>query len=146
MPRILVVGEHSLYRMGFCALIKENFTNVEVLETGSITEAVAHIRSDRGVQLVLIDLELSRSPSFNLIKSACNNAHDTRLVTISATNNRVDIHRFVHMFHRRARHEISHRFGKAPQTLGASPAHFAAASFTPKRSAISSARRSSGSN
>ncbi|MGZ8371988.1 MAG: LuxR C-terminal-related transcriptional regulator [Rhodoplanes sp.] len=91
MPRILVVGEHSLYRMGFCALIKENFTNVEVLETGSITEAVAHIRSDRGVQLVLINLELSRSPSFNLIKSACNNAHDTRLVTISATNNRVDI-------------------------------------------------------
>ena len=58
MPRILVVGEHSLYRMGFCALIKENFTNVEVLETGSMTEAVAHIRSDRGVQLVLIGLRL----------------------------------------------------------------------------------------
>ncbi len=91
MPRILVVGEHSLYRMGFCALIKENFTNVEVLETGSLTEAVVHIRSDRGVQLVLIDLELCRSPSFNLLKSACNNAPDTRLVTLSATNNRVDI-------------------------------------------------------
>ena len=31
--------------------------------------------------------------------------------------------RLVHVFHRRARHEIAHRFGKAPQTLGASPAH-----------------------
>ena len=31
--------------------------------------------------------------------------------------------RLVHVFHRRARHVFSHCFGKAPQTLGASPAH-----------------------
>jgi len=29
--------------------------------------------------------------------------------------------RLVHVFHRRARHAIAHRFGKAAQTLGASP-------------------------
>jgi hypothetical protein len=31
--------------------------------------------------------------------------------------------RLVHVFHRRARHEIAHRLGKAAQTFGASPAH-----------------------
>ena len=31
--------------------------------------------------------------------------------------------RLVHVLHRRAGHEIAHRFGKAPQTFGASPAH-----------------------
>ena len=57
---------------------------------------------------------------------------------------------FVHVFHLRAGHEIAHRCSKAPQTFGASPplilAIVAAATLTPKRSAISAARRFSGSN
>jgi hypothetical protein len=57
--------------------------------------------------------------------------------------------RLVHVLHRRACHEITHRLNKTTKTFGASPAHsrvMAVAILTPKRSAISVASRFSGSN
>src|SRR5262249_31584081 len=57
----------------------------------------------------------------------------------------------VHVLHPRTGHEITHRFNKILKTFGASSAHSrdrrgGEFNLTPKRSAISAARRFSGSN
>lgn len=91
MPRILLVDERSVYRMGLRSLIEASFPHAELLEASNLLQAFSQIKTEGYVDLVLIDLDLSRFHSLTPLKAACDASPATRWAIISAADTRADI-------------------------------------------------------
>ena len=91
MPRIVLVDESSAYRTGLRSFIKKSIQAAEVLEASSLSHAFSHIRTGEFIDLVLMDLALSRFHSIETLRKASSAPPATRWVILSVTEARTDI-------------------------------------------------------
>jgi DNA-binding NarL/FixJ family response regulator len=90
VPRILVFDEHGVYRTGLCSLIAAKIPRAEVIEAGTLIEAVSGIRGG-AVELVLVGVNLSSLGVLDLLKEAREVSPATRFAIMSASDTRADI-------------------------------------------------------
>ena len=90
MPRILVFDEHSVYRTGLCSLIGAEIPRAEVIEAGSLIQALSRIRNG-AFELVLAGINLSSFGALDLLKAARESSPGTRFAIVSASDTRAHI-------------------------------------------------------
>ena len=59
MTRILVADDHPLFREALSGALEPYFENAQILEAGSLDAAITILNEFDGVELVLLDLNLS---------------------------------------------------------------------------------------
>ena len=65
MTRILVADDHPLFREAKSGALEPYFENAQILEAGSLDDAVAKLNEYDGVELVLLDLNMPGGEYFN---------------------------------------------------------------------------------
>jgi len=90
MPRILVLDEHSVYRIGLCHLLRAELPRAEVIDASNLNEALSQIRN-RIFDLVLMSTDGLGSEQRDSLKAACEASPSTRFIVVSASDTRADI-------------------------------------------------------
>ena len=65
MTRILVADDHPLFREALSGALEPYFENAQILEAGSLDDAIAKLNEYDGVELVLLDLNMPGGEYFN---------------------------------------------------------------------------------
>lgn len=65
MTRILVADDHPLFREALSGALEPYFQNAQIIEAGSLDDAVAKLNQFDGVDLVLLDLNMPGGEYFN---------------------------------------------------------------------------------
>lgn len=91
MPRILLIDESSAYCTGLGCLIKKNIRHAEVLEAISLPKAFSQIREGKFIDLVMVDLALSRVHSVEKLRQASGASPVTRWAVMAGAETRTDI-------------------------------------------------------
>jgi DNA-binding NarL/FixJ family response regulator len=90
MPRILVLDEHSVYRIGLCHLLRAELPRAEVIDASNLNEALSQIRN-RIFDLVLMGADGLGLEQRDSLKAACEASPSTRFIVVSASDTRADI-------------------------------------------------------
>jgi len=90
MPRILVLDEHSVYRIGLCHLLRAELPRAEVIDASNLNEALSQIRN-RIFDLVLVGTDRSGLEQLDSLKAAREASPATRFAIVSASDARADI-------------------------------------------------------
>ena len=90
MPRILVVDEHGVYRIGLCHLLRAELPRAEVIDASNLNEALSQIRN-RIFDLVLMGTDELGLEQRDSLKAACEASPSTRFIVVSASDTRADI-------------------------------------------------------
>jgi DNA-binding NarL/FixJ family response regulator len=64
--KILIVDDHALVRRGMSHVVRESFTDAEILEAGNAAEALDHMRA-KGVDVALVDVRMPDSDGLELL-------------------------------------------------------------------------------
>lgn len=91
MPRILLIDERSVYRTGLRCLIERNIQHAEIFEASNLPNALSQIRTEGFIELVLVDMDLSRFRSIESLQRACEASPTTRWAIMSSSETRTDI-------------------------------------------------------
>ncbi len=65
MTKILIVDDHPMFREALRSAIKLALSDAEVFEAGSIDAACEAIRAESGIEIVLLDLSMPGTSSFD---------------------------------------------------------------------------------
>ena len=90
MPRILVLDEHGVYRVGLCHLLRAELPRAEVIDASNLNEALSQIRN-RIFDLVLVGTDRSGLEQLDSLKAAREASPATRFAIVSASDARADI-------------------------------------------------------
>ena len=90
MSRILVLDEHSVYRIGLCHLLRAELPRAEVIDASNLNEALSQIRN-RIFDLVLMGTDGLGLEQRDSLKAACEASPSTRFIVVSASDTRADI-------------------------------------------------------
>ena len=90
MPRILVLDEHSVYRIGLCHLLRAELPRAEVIDASNLNEALSQI-CNRVFDLVLMGTDGLGLEQRDSLKAACEASPSTRFIVVSASDTRADI-------------------------------------------------------
>jgi len=90
MSRILVLDEHSVYRIGLCHLLRAELSRAEVIDASNLNEALSQIRN-RIFDLVLMGTDGLGLEQRDSLKAACEASPSTRFIVVSASDTRADI-------------------------------------------------------
>ena len=58
MTRILVADDHPLFREALSGALEPYFENAQIIQAGSLDDAMAKLNEFDGVQLILLDLNM----------------------------------------------------------------------------------------
>ena len=90
MPRILVLDEQTVYRIGLRSLISAEIPRAEVIEASNLPQTLDHIRNST-IDLVLVGTGRSSLAALDSLKAARKTSPATRFAVVSACDNRADI-------------------------------------------------------
>ncbi|MDO8608011.1 MAG: response regulator transcription factor [Phaeospirillum sp.] len=84
--RVLLADDHALFREGV-RMVLESLAEepVEAFEASDFTQALAHIRTNPGIDIALIDLSMPGMDGFSAIDAIRRTAPDIYLVVVSAS-------------------------------------------------------------
>ena len=91
MPQILVVDDHPLFREALASSIQQSMAGVEILEAGTIQDAVEVIGGNREIDIVLLDLNLPGTSGFGGLLTIRTQFPKLPVVVVSGT----DDHRII---------------------------------------------------
>lgn len=91
MTKILLVDDHALFRAGLRLLVSTILRNVQVLEAGSLAEAIETLKDRKDVSLCLLDLVLEDGSGLEALTAFRNAAPATAVVVVSATQDAATI-------------------------------------------------------
>jgi DNA-binding NarL/FixJ family response regulator len=80
----LLVDDHPLFREGVALLLAAEFPQWQILQAGSLAEALAHLEADPRIALVLLDIGLPDSAGFAGLLHLRSRASKPRYVVVSA--------------------------------------------------------------
>lgn len=82
--KTLLVDDHTLFREGLAMLVSHGFPEVRLLQAGDVAEALALIRAEGDIELVLLDLTLPDSEGMQGLERVREQAPDVAVVVLSA--------------------------------------------------------------
>ena len=85
MSRILVLDEHSVYRIGLCHLLRAELPRAEVIDASNLNEALSQI-CNRVFDLVLMGTDGLGLEQRDSLKAACEASPSTRFIVVSASD------------------------------------------------------------
>ena len=91
MPQILVVDDHPLFREALAGSIQQSMAQVEILEAGTIQDAVEVISGNKEIDIVLLDLNLPGTSGFGGLLTVRTQFPKLPVVVVSGT----DDHRII---------------------------------------------------
>jgi len=65
MTRILVADDHPLFREALSGALEPYFENAQIIQAGSLDDAVSKLKEFEGIELVLLDLNMPGGEYFN---------------------------------------------------------------------------------
>ena len=65
MTRILVADDHPLFREALSGALEPYFENAQIIQAGSLDDAMAKLNEFDGVELILLDLNMPGGEYFN---------------------------------------------------------------------------------
>ena len=57
--RILIADDHALFRDGLSMQLEKIAPNATILQTGTYSQTIKMLNSDKGVNLILLDLDMA---------------------------------------------------------------------------------------
>lgn len=84
MPRILILDEHTVYRVGLARLTGAKFPGAEVVEATNLNEVLPQIR-ERVFNLALVGIRPSSSEALDFLKAAREALPATRLAVLATS-------------------------------------------------------------
>ncbi|MGA0598333.1 LuxR C-terminal-related transcriptional regulator [Enterovirga sp. CN4-39] len=85
-PRILISDEHGVYRLGLSLTLKTAFTDWDVVDAGSLTEATSLMREGQPTELALLDVS---GPGWAAqVRDVLRFAPETRFMLLMPLNSR----------------------------------------------------------
>lgn len=82
--KILVADDHTLFRRGLKLLLAKLFDGVDVVEAGDCEEALAALRDNPEIDLILLDLSMPGMEGFDGLERIREQAPDASVVMLSA--------------------------------------------------------------
>jgi DNA-binding NarL/FixJ family response regulator len=89
--KVLIADDHGLYRAGLCLLLKDRLGVGEVIEVGSLDEALDLLAAHAGIDLALFDLSMpgmAGPESLSAVKAAYPDSH---IAVISGAEDRENV-------------------------------------------------------
>ena len=91
MERVLIVDDHSLVRDGMRSLLEVTFPACEILEAGSLAEAVTELNAQGDVDMVLLDLHIPDVSRFSGLNELRDSFPSIPVVMFSGTLDRITV-------------------------------------------------------
>jgi DNA-binding NarL/FixJ family response regulator len=88
--RILIVDDHEIFRGGLRYLLRDRLESAEVLEAGTLDEALARMSEDPAPRLVLLDLRLPGVENTEAIAALKEGWPETPVLVVSGSEDRDD--------------------------------------------------------
>jgi len=85
---VLVVDDHPLFRSALRVATMRAAPTVRVIEAGSISEAVEHLRATSQIDLILLDLRMPDATGFSGVATVHAERPDTPIIVVSAADAR----------------------------------------------------------
>ena len=89
--KILLVDDHALFREGMHHIVCQLDAQVDILDAGSFSEAMAIVGKNPDLDLVLLDLKMQGSNGLDTVKLFHSSHPDISLVVVSGADYRDDI-------------------------------------------------------
>jgi len=89
--KILLVDDHALFREGMHHIVSQLGEQVDILDAGSFSEAMAIAGNNPDLDLVLLDLKMPDSGGVDTVKLFHSSYPDIPIVVVSGTDYRSDI-------------------------------------------------------
>ncbi|MGC8120636.1 response regulator transcription factor [Marinobacter sp. VGCF2001] len=83
--KVLLIDDHALFAQALAGLICQEQLALSVITASTLKSAVAHLRQDAGVDLVLLDLALDGETGLSLLPSLAGADHIPPVVIISSS-------------------------------------------------------------
>ena len=91
MERVLIVDDHSLVRDGMRSLLEVTFPACEILEAGSLAEAITELNAQTDVDMVLLDLHIPDVSRFSGLNELRDSFPSIPVVMFSGTLDRITV-------------------------------------------------------
>ena len=91
MERVLIVDDHSLVRDGMRSLLEVTFPACDILEAGSLAEAVTELNRQGDVDMVLLDLHIPDVSRFSGLNELRDSFPSIPVVMFSGTLDRITV-------------------------------------------------------
>jgi DNA-binding NarL/FixJ family response regulator len=91
IKRVLIADDHPLYREAERAQVERTFPGVEAIMVGSSGDAVARLRADKAIDLVLVDLVMPGSSDARGVERVVEAAKGVPVVVVSGSLEPQDI-------------------------------------------------------
>ena len=91
MERVLIVDDQSLVRDGMRSLLEVTFPACEILEAGSLAEAVTELNAQGDVDMVLLDLHIPDVSRFSGLNELRDSFPSIPVVMFSGTLDRITV-------------------------------------------------------
>jgi DNA-binding NarL/FixJ family response regulator len=91
MMRALIADDHALFRSGVRHLLAQEFDDADVIEVGSLDEALEKLAGEDRVDLLVMDLNMPGVESVESIAALRDAFPDSKIVILSASEGRPDI-------------------------------------------------------
>lgn len=88
--KILIVDDHWIARAAIIGLLPQLEQNYEVVEAGTVSDAMNHIE-EGGLRLIILDLNLPDGDPWDTISHIRNKIPDVPLLVMSVSENRDDV-------------------------------------------------------
>jgi two-component system nitrate/nitrite response regulator NarL len=89
--KVLIVDDHALVLHGFALSVLELFPDAEVLEANSLEGALATVRRNQDLSLVLFDLHLDSDDGLTGVRRMIEALEGVPLIVISASDESADV-------------------------------------------------------
>ncbi|PWC31192.1 response regulator transcription factor [Azospirillum sp. TSO35-2] len=86
--RFLIVDDHALVRHGLSLMIRQRFTDADVYEAGTLSDALDKVRALPGLTAVLFDLQLEDSDGLPGVEAMLEANGQVPLIVVSGTDDR----------------------------------------------------------
>ena len=91
LERVLIVDDHSLVRDGMRSLLEVTFPACDILEAGSLAEAVTELNRQGDVDMVLLDLHIPDVSRFSGLNELRDSFPSIPVVMFSGTLDRITV-------------------------------------------------------
>lgn len=89
--KLLLVDDHPLFREGVALLLRSIESEVEVLEAGSCEDALELIAGTRGIDIVLMDLQLPGASGLDAIRAIRERFPEIPVVAVSSSEDKATV-------------------------------------------------------
>lgn len=91
MERVLIVDDHSLVRDGMRSLLESSFPDCDILEAGSLKDAIDILSGQGEVDMVLLDLNMPNVTRFSGLHALRDTFPSIPVVMVSGTLDRITV-------------------------------------------------------